>query len=90
MINQWISVESGLPNVEPNTISHFYQVLRKNGDICYAIYVHDLEDDVDSQYFSGIETINYHGCYSYENEYYEISDVTHYCPMPVMTKEVTA
>lgn len=88
MSNQWISVDDKLPDVEPNTIGFYCQVLCKDGSIYYAFFVHDLEvgceHEVDSKYFSGVETISYHGCYGYDNEYYEITDVTHYCAMPEM------
>lgn len=89
MSNQWISVKDKLPDVEPNTISYFCQVLCEDGSIYHAIFVHDVETlgsiEVDTKYFSGIETVAYkHGCYGYENEYYQITGVTHYAPMPEM------
>lgn len=66
----WISVEERLPEVEPNTDGKACAVVGESGNIYRARWMHDLENDVDTKYWSEF-TIDHKGR---ENEHYEINE----------------
>lgn len=66
----WISVDERLPDVEPNTDGKACAVIGESGNIYRARWMHDLDDVVDTKYWSEF-TIDHRGR---ENEHYEINE----------------
>ena len=75
----WISVETELPIVEPNTDGIPCAVLTKSGNVYRARWMHDIDHDVNVKYWSGFD-VREDGV---ESEWYEICEpIKYWIPLP--------
>ena len=79
-MNGWISVEDRLPETQPNTDGIACAVVCSIGNVYRARYMHDVDDGIDTKYWSEFNVNYYNGK---ECENYEINaKITHWMPLP--------